>query len=56
MYERAIQAGDARPLVPVLRHNLYDLAALVLLYLKVSAELPAALAERGPPAEEAALF
>ena len=56
LYERAIQAGDARPLIPVLRHNLYDLAALVLLYLKVSAELPAALAERGPPAEEAALF
>jgi len=41
LYERAVRAGDARPLVPLLRHNLYDLAGLTLLYLKIARDDPA---------------
>ncbi|MEE8640168.1 MAG: ribonuclease H-like domain-containing protein, partial [bacterium] len=43
LYERFVKVGDARPLEPVLRHNLYDLAATALLYLRISREIPEAL-------------
>lgn len=60
MYELSVQSGDARPLLPILRHNLYDLAATALLYLKIAREQPAAFAaaeeEEPPPDETAALF
>jgi hypothetical protein len=49
LYERFVKVGDARPLEPVLRHNLYDLAATLLLYLKMKKEIPEALA---PPGDE----
>lgn len=49
LYERFLKVGDARPLEPVLRHNLYDLAATLLLYLKMEKEIPEALE---PPGEE----
>jgi len=49
LYERFVKVGDARPLEPVLRHNLYDLAATLLLYLKMKNEIPGALT---PPGEE----
>ncbi len=57
LYERAARASDARPLLPVLRHNLYDLAAMALLYLRMAREIPTAFDEApGAPGEEAALF
>jgi len=60
MYELSVQAGDARPLLPVLRHNLYDLAATALLYIKIAQDHAAAFAapaEEEPPGDEtAALF
>jgi len=49
LYERFVMVGDARALEPILRHNLYDLAATVLLYLRMKNEIPEALA---PPGEE----
>jgi len=49
LYERFLKVGDARPLEPVLRHNLYDLAATMLLYLKMRKEIPEALT---PPGDE----
>jgi uncharacterized protein YprB with RNaseH-like and TPR domain len=49
LYERFVKVGDARPLEPILRHNLYDLAATSLLYLKMSNEIPETLA---PPGDE----
>ena len=49
LYERYVKIGDARSLEPVLRHNLYDLAATLLLYLKIKKEIPEALA---PPGDE----
>jgi hypothetical protein len=49
LYERFVKVGDARPLEPVLRHNLYDLAATLVLYLKMRKEIPEALA---PPGDE----
>ncbi len=49
LYERFVKVGDARPLEPVLRHNLYDLAATLLLYLKMEKEVPETLA---PPGDE----
>jgi hypothetical protein len=49
LYERFLKVGDARPLEPVLRHNLYDLAATLLLYLKMKNEIPEALE---PPGED----
>ncbi len=51
LYERFVKVGDARPLEPILKHNLYDLAATLLLYLKIENEIPEALA---PPGEEGA--
>lgn len=39
LYERAVKIGDARPLEPILRHNLYDLAATVLLSLRVQKDI-----------------
>jgi uncharacterized protein YprB with RNaseH-like and TPR domain len=47
LYERFLKIGDARPLEPVLRHNLYDLAATLLLYLKMEKEIPEALEPPG---------
>ena len=35
LYERFVKVGDARPLEPILQHNLYDLAATLLLSLKM---------------------
>jgi uncharacterized protein YprB with RNaseH-like and TPR domain len=49
LYELAVKIGDARPLEPILRHNLYDLAATALLYLKMIKEIPEALQ---PPGDE----
>ena len=43
LYERFVKVGDARPLEPVLRHNLYDLAATVLLSIKIHNDIPGAL-------------
>ena len=58
LYVRALQAGDPRPLVPILKHNLYDLAGTALVYLRAATEHPAAFAPQAPPAanEDAALF
>jgi uncharacterized protein YprB with RNaseH-like and TPR domain len=47
LYERFVKVGDARPLEPVLRHNLYDLAATALLFIKVSNEIPDVLNASG---------
>ena len=49
LYERYVKIGDARLLEPVLRHNLYDVAATLLLYLKMKKEIPEALT---PPGDE----
>ena len=49
LYARFLKIGDARLLEPVLRHNLYDVAATLLLYLKMRKEIPEALA---PPGDE----
>ncbi|MGD8720001.1 MAG: ribonuclease H-like domain-containing protein [Candidatus Zixiibacteriota bacterium] len=49
LYERFLQIGDGRLLEPVLRHNLYDLAATLLLYLRMKREIPEALE---PPGDE----
>ncbi len=55
LYERFVKVGDARALEPVLRHNLYDLAATTLLYLKILGEIPAAF-EDAAAAEPEPLF
>ncbi len=47
LYERFVKVGDARPLEPILTHNLYDLAATLLLYVKMKKEIPEALAAPG---------
>jgi uncharacterized protein YprB with RNaseH-like and TPR domain len=47
LYERFLKVGDARPLGPILKHNLYDLAATLLLYLKMEREIPEALTPSG---------
>ncbi|HUV87273.1 MAG TPA: ribonuclease H-like domain-containing protein [bacterium] len=39
LYERYVKIGDARPLEPVLRHNLYDVAATLLLSLKMEEDV-----------------
>lgn len=55
LYERGIQIGDARPLFSILRHNLYDLAAMTLLYLKIVNERPTAFQPK-PSGDAGELF
>lgn len=40
MYNLFSQTGDGRPLLPVLEHNLIDVAATILLLLKLAGEFP----------------
>lgn len=56
LYERAILAGDARPLVPILRHNAYDLAATTLIYQEVAAQFPQDLQAPRPRVQGEDLF
>jgi hypothetical protein len=46
LYERFVKVGDARPLEPVLRHNLYDLAATLLLSLKMQKDIRGELEDK----------
>ncbi|NIT35004.1 MAG: hypothetical protein GTN49_00655 [candidate division Zixibacteria bacterium] len=40
LYERFLKIGDARPLEPILNHNVYDLAATTSLFMKILKEIP----------------
>jgi uncharacterized protein YprB with RNaseH-like and TPR domain len=52
MYNLFSQTGDGRPLLPVLEHNLIDVAATILLLLKLAGEFPEEFAMPEEDADE----